>query len=155
MDVRARRPRSLRYDIGLPGPVHFVTLVTEGRRRHFLDVEIAAPVCGCIADAATWPQAHPIAWVLMPDHWHGLVRLEPDTSVAACVATFKLRTARAAAVAGLAGELWSASFHQRVLRRDAELLGMARYLVANPVRAGLAARARDYPYWHGAWDCHG
>ena len=53
---------------------------------------------------------------------------------------------------GTVPALWSAAFHDKVLRGDAELLGMARYLMGNPVRAGLAANVGAYPYWHGATD---
>ena len=143
-----RVPRRIRCGTG---PVYFVTTVTEGRVAHFRDPVVAAAVCASIRDGACGPGARPLAWVLMPDHWHGLVRLDGDANLAACVATFRSRTARAAReVDERIGELWCAAFHRRVLRRDSELLGATRYLVANPVRAGLATRAGDYPYWHGA-----
>ena len=28
---------------------------------------------------------------------------------------------------------------------------MARYIVANPLRAGLVRSLKDYPYWSAAW----
>ncbi|MBB5859537.1 hypothetical protein GGR69_001194 [Xanthomonas arboricola] len=28
---------------------------------------------------------------------------------------------------------------------------MARYLIANPLRAGLVARVGDYPFWDAIW----
>jgi hypothetical protein len=112
---------------------------------------VASAVCGAIRGGACGPGARAIGWVLMPDHWHGLVRLEGDACLAACVATFRSLTARAAReIDPGVGDLWCAAFHRRVLRRDSELLGATRYLVANPVRAGLAVRMGDYPYWHGA-----
>jgi hypothetical protein len=37
------------------------------------------------------------------------------------------------------------------LRRDENIRQAARYIVANPVRAGLVRRAADYPYWDCIW----
>jgi REP element-mobilizing transposase RayT len=153
MDACSRSRPTLRYGrFGGRGTIYFVTTVTEGRRRHFLEPEVARAVCRALLAPETWPGASLIAWVLMPDHWHGLVRLHGDTDLSTSVATFKWRTARAASLAiDASAELWAASFHRMALRRDAELLGMARYLLGNPVRARLVANVRDYPYWHGAW----
>ena len=136
-----------RIRCGPRGVVHFITTVTEDRIRHFDDPAVAAAVCAAIRSPACWPGASIVAWVLMPDHWHGLIRLDGDTSLAGCVATFQACTARAAREAdGRFEALWSAAFHDKVLRGDAELLGMARYLMGNPVRAGLAANVGAYPY---------
>ena len=32
-----------------------------------------------------------------------------------------------------------------------DLVGVARYIVANPVRAGLVNRVGEYPYWDAVW----
>jgi REP element-mobilizing transposase RayT len=145
------RPSRRRLRCGPAAPVHFLTVVTEGRVRHFFDPAVAHAVCRAIREPGCWPGASAFAWVLMPDHWHGLVRLGRDTRLEACVATFRSRTARAAGgVDARVGALWSAVFHDRAIRSDSELLGAARYLVANPVRAGLVARVGAYPFWHGA-----
>jgi putative transposase len=47
--------------------------------------------------------------------------------------------------------IWQSSFHDRALRSEAELKPAARYVIANPVRAGLVASVRDYPFWNAAW----
>ena len=41
--------------------------------------------------------------------------------------------------------------HDRALRRDEDLLAVARYIVANPLRAGLVRRVGDYPLWDAVW----
>jgi hypothetical protein len=38
-----------------------------------------------------------------------------------------------------------------LLRSDDDLQDMARYVVANPLRAGLVARIGDYPFWNAVW----
>ncbi len=42
--------------------------------------------------------------------------------------------------------------HQdHALRKDEDLVHLARYVVANPVRAGLVERLGDYPLWDAQW----
>ena len=40
---------------------------------------------------------------------------------------------------------------ERALRRQDDLAAMARYIVANPLRAGLVDFLGDYPHWDCAW----
>lgn len=49
------------------------------------------------------------------------------------------------------GAIWARAFHDRALRSDEHVLSAARYLVLNPVRAGLVQRIGDYPYWDAIW----
>ena len=87
----------------------------------------------------------------MPDHWHGLLELglEPLDRV---VARFKAAVCRELHASGLfEGKLWDRSFHDHTLRREESLLGVARYIVGNPIRAGLAHSALGYPYWNAVW----
>jgi hypothetical protein len=37
------------------------------------------------------------------------------------------------------------------LRRDEDLRAVARYVILNPVRAGLVQRVGDYPHWDAVW----
>jgi REP element-mobilizing transposase RayT len=52
---------------------------------------------------------------------------------------------------GREGRFWEPGFHDHALRREEDLLGVARYIVANPLRAGLVRRLGDYPYWNAVW----
>jgi len=52
---------------------------------------------------------------------------------------------------GRSGPLWQQGFHDRALRREDDLVKMARYVVANPLRAGLVERLGDYPLWDAIW----
>ena len=42
-------------------------------------------------------------------------------------------------------------FYDHAVRDDEDLRALARYLVANPVRAGLVDRVNDYPHWDAVW----
>jgi hypothetical protein len=37
------------------------------------------------------------------------------------------------------------------LRADEDLRVVARYIVANPLRAHLVKRIADYPFWNAVW----
>ncbi|MNN88845.1 hypothetical protein D3C81_2065800 [compost metagenome] len=47
--------------------------------------------------------------------------------------------------------LWQKGFHDRALRREEDLVRVARYVVANPLRAGLVEKLGDYPLWDAIW----
>ncbi|MNR61582.1 hypothetical protein D3C85_1833710 [compost metagenome] len=52
---------------------------------------------------------------------------------------------------GRDGPLWQHGFHDRAIRREEDLQAVARYIVANPLRAGLVERIGDYPLWDAVW----
>jgi hypothetical protein len=43
------------------------------------------------------------------------------------------------------GSLWQPGYHERVLRDDESTLAVARYILENPVRAGLAKALGEWP----------
>jgi len=49
------------------------------------------------------------------------------------------------------GEVWQEGFHDHALRREEDLQATARYIIGNPVRAGLVPSVRDYPHWDAIW----
>ena len=82
----------------------------------------------------------------MPDHVHWLVQLNSGANLGEVVRRFK---AKVSVVLG--SPVWQRGFHDRALRKGEDVVGVARYIVANPVRAGLARRVGDYPHWDAAW----
>ncbi|MNE68641.1 hypothetical protein D3C80_1643130 [compost metagenome] len=49
------------------------------------------------------------------------------------------------------GRLWQKGFHDHALRREEDVKAVARYVVANPLRAGLVEKLADYPFWDAIW----
>lgn len=49
------------------------------------------------------------------------------------------------------GRLWQPGFHDHAVRREESLEAIARYIVANPLRAGLVKKVGDYPLWDAIW----
>jgi putative DNA methylase len=90
------------------------------------------------------------AWVLMPNHVHILV--EPLIDPSEMMRRIKGRSARAAnLLLGRTGQpFWAADSYDHWIRNPEERRKTWTYIVNNPVRAGLVARAEDYR-WSSAF----
>jgi REP element-mobilizing transposase RayT len=87
----------------------------------------------------------------MPDHFHWLVELR-NSALEDLALRVKSHTARNVNKAlGRSGKFWQRGFHDRAIRYEEDLQSVARYIVANPVRAGLVRRVQDYPLWDALW----
>lgn len=49
------------------------------------------------------------------------------------------------------GPVWQAGYYDHAVRTDEDLVAVARYVVANPPRAGLVQRLGDYVLWDAIW----
>ena len=141
--------------VSTPGRIYLVTFTTRDREPTFADHDAARSCAKAIADPQLWARSRLLAWVLMPDHWHGLLSLGDD-DLSRCIGRLKTNSSRAiGAVATGVVRVWARSFHDRALRNDSEaLFHAAHYLVMTPVRAGLVSHAGDYPYWDTVWLQH-
>ena len=125
-------------------PFH-VNIATAHRREVFRDPRLAVMVTRRL-DAQMWERGGPVlAFCVRYDHLHVELIANPDLIL--WVRLFKSATAAQAARIGLQGQLWQRGFHDRCLARGYRTLAeVARYIVENPVRAGLVQRAEDWPY---------
>jgi REP element-mobilizing transposase RayT len=92
-----------------------------------------------------------IAWVVMPDHFHWLVQLEQRTLAQLMQAIKSRSTLTINQASNCRGAFWQTGYHDRSIRDGEELLPFARYIVANPLRAGLVEKIGDYPLWDACW----
>ena len=82
----------------------------------------------------------------MPDHLHLLVSAASESSdLRAFVHGVKQRTAFQYKKS-YAATLWQKGYFEHVLRSDEATLATAKYILENPVRAGLVAEPRDYEF---------
>ncbi len=136
----------------LSGQAVFITIATLFRRPLFLDPDAARAVARVQPDPRIWGRSRCLAWVLMPDRWQGLVMMAPGDSLDPLVRRFKGISANAVEPRfRVNGWLWGKGYNQRELQREQDLVAVARHLVANPVRAGLARSVGAYPYWDAVW----
>jgi REP element-mobilizing transposase RayT len=129
-----------------------VTFVTRGRRKIFLDAAVAAACSLSLVDARNWQRSRLLAWVLMPDHWHGVIELGDGDDLSHHVRRIKACSAKdvRSAIPGIP-VVWQRGFHDHALRAEEDLIEMVRYVLLNPVRAGLVRRIGDYDFWDSAW----
>jgi putative transposase len=145
--------RSLRNGrVSLPYQIYLVTFTTKQRARLFIDFTLACAACRALGDGMVWRGSSLLAWVLMPDHWHGLMQLEEAQSLSKVVGRAKAVSARFVNEArGGNTVVWQPGFHDRALRQDEAVHDAARYVIANPVRAGMVGRVEEYAYWNCVW----
>ena len=132
----------------IPDRIYLVTTVTANRDRLFEGWSTARQVSREIHDA---DGLQSLAWVLMPDHPHWLFQLD-EIDLAEAMQRFKSRSAITANTSlNRTGKVWQSGYHDRALRQEEDLKAVARYLIANPLRAGLVTRLSDYPFWNAVW----
>ena len=138
--------------ISLAGQVYHVTTTTQCRAPLFAGFDMACAASRAFESPALLRDSTLLAWVLMPDHAHWLLQLGSRDSLPALVARLKSGSARAAnAVRGCRGRIWSKAYFDHAVRREESLEAIARYIVANPQRAGLVHSARLYPFWNAVY----
>jgi len=134
------------------GGIYHITTATRGRAPVFRDFECARAAAASIASPASIGDASLLAWVLMPDHLHMLLQLGADRGLSPLVGRIKARSAKAVQhVTGCKGAVWAKGYHDRALRREDDLRDVVRYIIANPLRAGLVRRCGDYPFWDAVY----
>jgi REP element-mobilizing transposase RayT len=148
------------YDYAGPG-TYFLTVCTHGRRYHFGDIrdaEMHLSPFGRIA-AREWqvsfdrrPHIIPHAFVVMPNHVHGLVSLDPETTTLAdreaiamglvpgSVGAFlnRYKGAVTTPVRNIFGRskyrLWQRNYHDHIVRNEREYDTIFAYILDNPAR---------------------
>ncbi len=139
----ARNLRKGRYS--RPGLYYFLTATVANRRRIFVRHEHAILVLDSIRWLNRARRLMVDAAVVMPDHVHLAGQLRAG-SLSGVMHTLKSYTANRLAERGVAAPVWQRGYHDHALRDDEEYRDRIRYLIDNPVRAGLVERIEDYPY---------
>ena len=86
-----------------------------------------------------------IAYCVMPDHFHALVQgTQADSAFTSMVRCWKQATGHEWKQSGHRDALWQAGYFDRILREHDATEAVVRYIVANPLRAGLVTDIRDY-----------
>lgn len=138
--------------VAAPRLAVLLTINTLFRRPLFLDADGARAVARLHDEPTIWAQSRCLAWVLMPDHWQGLVVVAADDSADRLVRRFKAISARAVEPRfRVNGWLWSKGFVEERLHEEEDIQAVARHLIGIPVRSGFAKSVGAYPYWNAIW----
>jgi REP element-mobilizing transposase RayT len=128
------------------GTIGLLTACTDARRPLFSNPDHA----DCVVDELR--RLHSDAWrvfgyCVMPDHVHTLV-LNADGSLVDFMRLFKGRTTRNLR-GRVTGTIWQRSFHDHLIRRNEDITATLKYMLDNPVRAGLVDDWTQYR-WSGS-----
>jgi REP element-mobilizing transposase RayT len=142
MPRRHTSPRLRDFDYVGPLAAHLV-FVTRARAGLFRD-EVAAQICQtALHEAAEKLEATVHAYCIMPDHVHVLAEVGAGVSITEFARRFKLLSGFR--LKQYTGDFaWQASYSDHILRRDEDILDVARYIWENPVEDGLVADFLDY-----------
>ena len=155
------RRRSLRlkdYDYSTPA-FYFLTMCTHQRKHIFGSIERATinlTDCGRIVDSC-WRSVRtafdfiePDAFVIMPNHFHAVLRLNEGntTQLSVIVRKFKSASARKCnAVLGLSqNHIWQRNYYEHIIRKERELNLIRLYVDMNPALWSNGIEFREYDF---------
>lgn len=147
-----------KHRIALPNQVYLVTTVTYERLRWFEDFFLGRIVVNCMRQQQLSDRVESLAFVVMPDHFHWLLVLQPSIALSDVMRLVKGSSSRwvreCLRQRGLSTEqkkFWQDGFHDYALRKEEDVKAVARYVIANPLRAGLVRKIGNYPLWDAKW----
>ena len=125
---------------------YFLTFCVRNRRRVFVAPLVVESLLWHVRQSAARCEFSILAYCVMPDHVHLLVEgLGPAADLRKFVSRAKQHSGAAFALSQ-GGPLWQEGYHERVLRSSDDAIRIAKYVIENPVRAGLARCPQEYPY---------
>ncbi len=126
--------------------IYHVTTTTLNREPIFQSHENAKLMVNILKKSDQLGHSNTLAFVIIPDHIHWLFQLNQDRSLSNLIQSIKSASAHAVTKA-----IWQKGFYDHAIRKDEDIQTIARYVIANPVRAGLVKKVGDYPYWDAVW----
>ena len=138
----ARLPR-----LTLPGHLHHVIQRGNNRQPIFIDSEDHGVMLSLLADNAQKYRVDIHAYVLMSNHFHLLLTPRTAEGLPLMMQAVGRRYVRYFNdLHGRTGTLWEGRYRSTVIEAESHLLACMAYLDLNPVRAGGATLAADYPW---------
>ena len=133
----------------------FLTTVTSSpplkrimrNKRYFVDHRFAEVFVDNLYECRKKYRFLLLSFVLMPDHFHGLIIPGKDYTISGVMQKIKsLYVKRLREEVSWVGTFWQKSFYDFVVFRQEKLLEKIRYILQNPVRSGMVERAEDYGF---------
>jgi REP element-mobilizing transposase RayT len=132
-----------------PASTWLVTISTVERQPAFRNAGFAKAFLNLAQERCDAAGAGLLLVCLMPDHVHHILQIG-DVGLLDIVRDLKSRSTRLWWQHGGSGTLWQRSFHDHGLRTTADVEATVRYVLDNPVRAGLVEEWEAYPYIGGS-----
>jgi REP element-mobilizing transposase RayT len=125
--------------------IYHCTFSTLKNENVFSDFNTARVMISILRNDENNGLTYTYAFVVMPDHIHWLFELKGgslSTAIKRVKSIFSWIYKR---------KIWNKGFYDHAIREDKDLIATARYIVANPLRAGLVDNVGNYPHWDCIW----
>lgn len=131
----------------LPGLPHHVIQRGNNRQAIFTSVADYQYLLALIDENAKEFEVDIHAYVLMSNHFHLLATPQTDTGLPQMMQAVGRRYVRYFNdTQARTGTLWEGRYKSTLIQTDRYLLACMAYIDLNPVRAGMLAEPRDYPW---------
>jgi REP element-mobilizing transposase RayT len=127
------------------GVIYHISTVAQDRMPYFASLDNGRKVVRELMALQAEGRAETLCYVVMPDHLHWLMVLHQG-KLSDAVRLLKGRSART-----IGRAVWQANYFDHAVRKDEDMRKIARYIVANPLRANLVEQISDYPLWDAVW----
>ena len=140
------RPKRLANRSYVGQATYFLTFCVRDRLPVFKDARAASDASKHFQRTAAEESFELLAYVVMPDHAHLLVKTRNKESDLRRFVKMSKQRSGYEYKKRCDKLLWQEGYFERVLRDNADARQYAAYIVNNPVRAGLVTRAADYEH---------
>lgn len=112
-----------------------------------MDSQVVADVAARFLQVATNEEFAIDVYCFMPDHLHVLATAQTDAADFQRFVKLAKQRSGFAFKQAMGTRLWQDSFFDRTLRDAETPAEVIRYIIGNPVRAGLVQAPTEYPHW--------
>jgi REP element-mobilizing transposase RayT len=126
--------------------IYSITTATAERQHVFADFNNARQLIHVLQNNDAMQLTQTLCFVVMPDHLHWLMQLHDGYELSQVVHTVKSLSSKR-----IGHSIWQKGFYDHAVRKEEDIKSIARYIVANPVRAGLVESVNQYPHWDSMW----
>ena len=142
---KSRSVRLKDFDYSLPH-AYLITILCKDRQKFLENKQIAESVIQELKNLNKQNKVKIFAYCLMPDHMHVIISPRNDLSVPKIIRDLKGNTTTVFHGLGFNGILWQKSYHDHILRKNENVNEAVKYVLNNPVRAGLVKDYEDYKF---------
>ncbi|HEB69114.1 MAG TPA: transposase [Desulfobulbus sp.] len=129
-----------------PGMIYVITTVTRDRKPVFADFFTARTLIQVLMRHEQLGFAQTLCFVVMPDHLHWMMQLQEIKTLGETVHALKSITSRK-----VGNPIFQKGYYDHAVRKEEDIKTLARYIVANPLRAGLVRNINNYSHWDAIW----
>jgi putative transposase len=135
--------------VSLTNQIYLITVCCRNREKLFLNYEVARVMAATLSQVLKNNASEILAWVIMPDHMHLVLRLGGEETLSKTMN--RINSCCAIAINKVLcrnSRVWQGAYHDHALRDQEQLYSAIRYVLSNPIRAGIVEKLGDYPYWN-------